>query len=448
MSIRTRYALFAGALVVAVLTMTAGSLLQMQRRILAAQERARIDVMIEGVERLAREAVLGQDQLMLLSYLRVLQREHPELAYAAVTWAGHTAQLGEQSPGLVFFSREVAGSRGAGPSATLRLGLDSQILEERERQSRRPLIQATLALAGIFIIVGVLGAVYIARLVTLPLVRLAAAATAVGKGNLKVVLPVDGTDETARLSARFNHMTANLQALNQFKADIMHTLTHELNTPLMGLRGHLELLQGGIGDSRAALATMLTAVMRMEESLSNALRLFSAQDHARRAGKLELVQVHALMQETCALFAPVAQTRKIVLVPPDPSMVGSLMSDKELLRQIVTNLVSNAIKYTPEGGRVSMGVTTASQHVTLWVSDSGAGIPRDKLNHLFKKFDRAAGGAAIANVPGTGLGLSIVQQATQSLNGKVSVRSEDGKGATFLVSLPRMQPATPSAPAA
>jgi signal transduction histidine kinase len=452
MSIKTRYALVTSALIGLVLALTAAAVIQMQRRILLAQAYQGQETLMEGVARLAQEALAGRDQLMLLSYLQVLQREHPELGPAAVVWGGHTAVLGRPEKDLMTLERRLpdkaavaAQSPAAEPAgAVIRLAFRKAVTEGAVDRALRPFISTTAALAALAMLAGALGAVLLARLLTRPLMDMAAAVTAVGQGNLEVVLPVRGDDEVAGLSRLFNQMTARLREHNQFKADLLHTLTHELNTPLMGLSSHLEIMKETPAAVQASLsqtaAMMLAAVQRMSEALKNTLQLFSAEHGARKSRSRQLVDAAGMLAEVCRLFAPMAAAKRVALDPPQlPAGGAKLRSDSELLRQILNNLLSNALKYTPEGGRVAAGLQLRTAALVLWVRDSGGGIPQERLSHLFQRFDRSAGAADIQQrVSGVGLGLSIVANAVADLNGKIKVDSEEGKGTTFWVTLPAL----------
>jgi signal transduction histidine kinase len=272
---------------------------------------------------------------------------------------------------------------------------------------------------------------------------LTAAVGRVGEGKFDATVQAERDDEVGQLGKRFNEMTGRIRELLQFREDVLHTLTHELNTPLSGLKGYLDLWQdrGLPQDERKrgeVLQTMTAAVLRMEQSLGSALRLFSgssAETHRR------LVWLDDLAREVCTLFAPVARSKHVTLELPAPEAVECVYADEELLKRVVTNLVSNALKYTPDGGRVSIGVGQANGLARLWVADTGYGIKPEDLPHLFTKFYRASSAVAGGQrIPGSGLGLMIAQRAAQELGGRIAVESEPGKGSRFTVELPRNLP--------
>ena len=132
-----------------------------------------------------------------------------------------------------------------------------------------------------------------------------------------------------------------------------------------------------------------------------------------------------------------AQSKRITVRRPPPEATASVYAPDEALRSVLMNLVSNALKYTPEGGQVQVEWVDAPEAVTLWVTDTGYGIPPEDLPHLFTKFYRARTEGAPERIPGSGLGLSIAHKAVQAMGGRMWVVSEVGKGSTFCVELPK-----------
>jgi len=436
MMIRTRLSLLMAALIGSVVLAVALAVSTAQRSVLAAQ---RLQGLTDGIERLSRESLDNRDPLLVLSYLLYMQKEHPELAYAGVTINGHTTTIGVKRADLAFWT----GKAGPGRALDATLGFDRRLLDDEVARALGPLTRRTATIAGLFMVLGWLAAFLIARRITGPLTALAAAADAVGKGNLDAVVPPAGGDEVGALTGSFNVMTARLKESIRFREDLLYTLTHELNTPLGGLKGYLELWQGGTlppnGPERAEiLQTMSAAVLRMERSLENALGLFR-HGHAYAARHKGLVWIDDVLRETCKMFAPVARARKIELELPPFAVTKGLIADDELLRQIVVNLVSNALKYTPDGGRVRVGLESDDNEVRLWVSDTGCGITAEDLPHLFTKFYRGEPGERRERIPGSGLGLNIAQKAARSLGGEITVQSEPGQGSVFTATFPKTE---------
>ncbi len=480
MKIQLRYSLITAGLIGAVVASIGVTTARSQRAVLEAQAQERLDTLGEGVARLAQESVQSQDRFMLLSYLMWLRRDHPELVFAAVSRGGHTATMGDDGPGLVYWSRAVAAIRPvkytvtaspassslavstAGVSLTasgnvdvkveqqgqaetvgLKLGFSKAALDAALAKALAPLYERTLAIASGFMLLGFAGAFSVGKLLTAPLEALTAAVGAVGEGNLEVaVRGEESRDELGALARRFNEATGRIKELLRFREDVLHTLTHELNTPLGGLKGSLELWQdSGLPSDPAkraeVLQTMTAAVLRMEQSLGGALRLFAPQSKGLDSER-RLVWLDDAARDVATLFAPVARSKNVTVELPAPDCVECVFADPELVRRVVGNLLSNAIKYTPKDGRVAVTLESRGDSAALSVSDTGRGISPEDLPRIFDKFYRA--GSAGERIPGSGLGLTIAQRAAEALGGKLTVDSELGKGSTFTVVIPRRMP--------
>jgi signal transduction histidine kinase len=484
MKIRTKLFLLISTLIGAVVLALATAVATVQRKALEAESQRRLQAVTDGVTRLAQESLDKSDPLMVLSYLMYLRGEHPELAYAAVTLRGHTSELGADDGGLLYWTANVVGrhpvkytvttvSAASNPSDSLsfstsgvslslpgsavvsveegkrteslglKLGFVRAALDAETDAAFQPLARRTAAVAGVFLALGWLGALTLSKMITSPLLALTAAAGAIKKGDLDARVAVTTKDEIGVLSERFNEMTAHLKQFTQFREDLLHTLTHELNTPLGGLKGYLELWQDRKlppeGPERDEIAqTMSAAVLRMEHSLGSALRLFRAgAGGGVAASRKTVVWIDDLLREAGMLFAPVAKAKNVTLELPPDNVTKGLYGDEELLRQIVFNLISNALKYTSDGGRVHVSLTGDAACVRLQVQDNGLGIRASDLPHLFTKFYRSDEGERRVRIPGTGLGLNIALKAAQAHGGTITVSSELRRGSVFTVTLPK-----------
>jgi len=306
----------------------------------------------------------------------------------------------------------------------------------------RPLVEKTIAIAAVALGIGLLANFYVGFMVTHPLQALTLAAARLSKGEHGVQVPARGPGEIGDLGRSFNGMATEISRLTRFREDILHTLTHELNTPLNGLKGYLEMWkEGGVPKETAergdALNTMVAAVVRMEHSLGNALKLFRDAKQEDDSEK-SFVWIDELFNDAALLFEPVARSKNVTLHGLTEDKIASVEGDEETLRRIITNLVSNAIKYTASGGEVWFGLENLEHHVHFSVRDSGYGIPDKDLPHLFTKFYRSEEDRSRARrIPGTGLGLNIVHRAVTRLGGRIIVRSKVGTGTVFIVTLPK-----------
>jgi len=229
-----------------------------------------------------------------------------------------------------------------------------------------------------------------------------------------------------------------LLELDRLKDEFLSLVSHELRTPLTSIRGYLDLvLDEEAGELNPEQRRFLKAVERNSGRLLRLVGdlLFVAQADA---GRLTLerakVDVAALAADCVEAARPVADQRSIELhlaAVPVPALVG----DRGRLAQVLDNLVSNALKFTPEGGRVEVRTSVTDDYVRIEVEDSGIGIPAEEQPRLFERFFRAASATEQA-IPGTGLGLAIVKAIVEAHAGRIEVVSAPGKGTTFLVELP------------
>ena len=228
-----------------------------------------------------------------------------------------------------------------------------------------------------------------------------------------------------------------LRELDRLKDEFVALISHELRTPLTSILGYLELTledADGLSDHHRSY---LEVVERNAERLLRLVGdlLFVAQ---LEAGKLALewseVEVETLVEHCVEANQPAATQAGIVLVA-ESGWAGAIPGDPARLAQVLDNLVSNAIKFTPAGGRVTVRASRETDLVVLEVADSGMGIPDEEQQHLFDRFFRTRGAGEQA-IPGTGLGLSIAQAIAHAHGGSISVESTEGVGTTFRVELP------------
>jgi len=475
LKIRTKITLLTATLTAALVVSIAALVTRSQQVELRSQSRQRLDVLLEGVARVGEEALAGRDRLMLFSYLMFLQKEHPELVSAAVTYQGHTSRMGADRPELVFVERYagkgptaryvVTGQRGdvrvsssgvtlsvSGPvdlrteepaefgGLKVRLGFDPEALDREVSKALRPLVSKTAAIAGAFLLLGSLASLYFGALLAKPIQALAAATALVAQGRMDVSVQTTSKDEIGLLAGRFNDMAKRLKALMRSREDLLHTLTHELNSPLAGLKAYLELwrsrgLPPGAKERGEALATMQEAVLRMETSLTSALRLFAEEGALRERPKTDVLWLNEVFASVLKLFSPLAASRGIRLSAPPEDALAMLYGDPETVRLIAMNLLSNALKYTPDKGAIAVGIEDSRDAVHFWVSDTGRGIAPEDRERIFTRFYRSEQDRT--RIPGTGLGLSLTHKAVTAMNGRIWVESEPGKGSVFHVVLPK-----------
>lgn len=305
--------------------------------------------------------------------------------------------------------------------------------------TRQAFVYAGLGTALIAAVVGLV----VARGLTAPLNSLMAAATRMAGGDLSTRAPVHSGDEIGQLARQFNQMAAHLEAsftqlsterdaLRRFIADA----SHELRTPVTALQNFLDLVQGPAADDPTARAEFLAEsqkqVSRLEWITQNLLDL-SRLEAGLAALDLARHDVRDITSAAAAAFKPLAQEKGIefnVHLPADPYEV---QCDRARLEIALANLIDNALKFTPPGGRVEVGAEVENTVARWWVQDNGPGIDPADQPHIFERFYRGKH----VGIEGSGLGLAIVQGIVQAHRGRVKVESAPGQGSRFVIELPR-----------
>jgi signal transduction histidine kinase len=272
-----------------------------------------------------------------------------------------------------------------------------------------------------------------------PLSRMTAEVSAIettGDLTRRVALG-DDEDEVGRLASAFDRMVGRLDEAFRSQRRFLADAAHELRTPLTVLRGQLELIADELeGDQRASFAVATDELERMARIIDDLLlltRLDEGMELRHEPVEIELVLREALLR--AMLIAP-----RDVRVETQPDLYA--LADHDRLLQVLTNLLTNAVQYTDESGRILLTSERRNGDVLLQVSDSGRGIAADEVPHVFERLYR--GRTAQATAPqGSGLGLAIVASITQALNGTIDVDSALGRGTTFTITLPLGDPRLP-----
>jgi signal transduction histidine kinase len=294
---------------------------------------------------------------------------------------------------------------------------------------------------GVAALLGVLLALGLAHRMVRPVADLTAAARVIARGGTPPPVPVRGQDEITELARAFNRMTERLAADEEQRRRLFAGVAHELRTPLSVIQGTLEgILDRVLEPSPERIATLHSQSLLLARLITDLRDLSLAQ-----AGQLQLnfqaIDAGPIVRETLEALAPLAEERGVVLRADVPCELPRIDADPDRLRQIVQNLVENAVRFTPPGGtvRVTMSADDAGG-VRLAVSDTGVGIDAADLPYIFRHFYRADQSRARSS-GGTGLGLAIVKSLVEAHGGRVAVDSAAGRGSTFTVTFPRRQEA-------
>ncbi len=235
------------------------------------------------------------------------------------------------------------------------------------------------------------------------------------------------------------HDITRLRRLEQVRRDFVANVSHELRTPLASIKGYAETLRAGALDDKDNREDFVRTIEEHADRLTKLvddLLDLSAIESGHRAPRLTAVEVPALLAESARAFAPIAEERGVTLgVEPAPEGLPRASADPDHARQILANLLDNAIKYTEPGGSVSVSCAARGGRVEVSVRDTGVGIPEADLPRVFERFYRVDK-ARSREAGGTGLGLSIVKHLVEAQGGEVSVESRRPGGTTFRFTLP------------
>jgi signal transduction histidine kinase len=288
-----------------------------------------------------------------------------------------------------------------------------------------------LAFLGGILVAGAL-AWYLSRRITRPVLALSRAADEVARGRYDVELPSPRSgDEIGHLAERFGEMAARLDETEQLERNFLMSVSHELRTPLTAIRGHVEALREGLvedPDARAdSLDVVATEAGRLERLVGDVLDLAKLDAH-RFTVLEEEVDMRRLLEQAYAAFEQEAR-RRAIEYGTRVETAPVITTDGDRVLQIISNLLSNAFRWTPDGGRIGLQLSAANGAVTVSVEDTGPGIGRGERERIFRPFWSRDG-------HGTGLGLAIAHELAVALGGRIDLESSPGEGSCFRLVLP------------
>jgi two-component system, NtrC family, sensor histidine kinase GlrK len=295
-----------------------------------------------------------------------------------------------------------------------------------------------LAAAALILVVAI--SLLITRSVTRPLTRLKDRTSLIARGEFDGKLDLAAPPEIAELSRAFNLMCDRLKNLDEMKSDFYSTMSHELRTPLTSIKEGIGLLLEGVGgnvtDKQRRLLTILAEESQRLITLVNSLLDLSKMDAGMMTYHLEPASLASVIDRAVTELGPLAEAKKIKVEAQIEEPMPLVKMDPDRILQALRNLVGNAVKFTPDGGRVTLSAVQKNGSIEVAVSDTGPGISVEDLPMIFDKY-RQGHAKSSYMLRGTGLGLAIVKHIIDSHGGEVWVESQAGQGSSFIFVLPK-----------
>lgn len=318
-----------------------------------------------------------------------------------------------------------------------------------------PVVQSSMLGSLVAAICAVLVGWILARTIIKPLKALEKASERIADGNYSLVLANEGKDDLGRLAASFNKMARALRLTEQKRKELLADVAHELRTPLASIQGYTEVLRDGLARSPQRQQEMYTHILqevRHVTRMVDSLRIWMTNEQSLERLNVETLPARVPAKMVIDRFKPQADQAqvKLELNVGDGIEEPQVTVDTDAIKQVLSNLVDNSLRYTPAGGTISLSISAPERlrgqpHGIIWfeVKDTGSGIPAEHLPFVFERFYRVDK-SRDRKTGGTGLGLAIVRDTIQVLGGEVSITSEIQKGTSVRFWLPAAETTVPS----
>jgi two-component system, OmpR family, sensor histidine kinase BaeS len=306
-------------------------------------------------------------------------------------------------------------------------------LGQADHSLRLALLRAIAGTAGLAALAALLTGLAVARRITRPVVRIIAVTRAMGRGDRTArVGPIKAPGELLELATAFDQMADAVDRQEKLRRDLVSDVAHELRTPIAILQaGHEALLDGVAEPTPGQLGSLRDEVLRLAQMVGDLQTLAAAEAATLRLARqrCDLAAIAATAADSLAgRFDAAGITVHRQLAGVD------ILADPRWLHQAVTNLLTNALKFTPSGGQVTIEAGPAGVDAVLRISDTGRGIPADELPRIFDRFWR---GRDAAHISGSGIGLSVAAELAQAHGGSLTAASQPGQGTQMTLTLPR-----------
>ncbi|WP_411677267.1 sensor histidine kinase [Caproicibacter sp.] len=305
-------------------------------------------------------------------------------------------------------------------------------LEDADRQIF--IVVGALMIAGLLILLFViLSSYYFMRSIIVPIKRIGATARLIAQGDFKARIRKTNDDEIGRLCDTINDMADELGQSEKMKNDFISSVSHELRTPLTAIKGWAETIQAGDTD-RQTFSRGMSIIVRESERLSGIVEElldFSRMQSGRMTLTMDKIDLLAELGEAVYMFSERASSERKFLLYEEPEMLSPVLGDINRLRQVFVNVLDNALKYTSEGGTISVTADEEDGFIRVVISDNGCGIPAEHLPNVKKKFYKAN-----QTVRGSGIGLALADEIMDLHSGSLEVESHENIGTAVTIRIP------------
>lgn len=303
-------------------------------------------------------------------------------------------------------------------------------------QLRTTLIVAALAASALGVLLGLV----ISRTLTAPLAEVAQAARAFAARQWDRRVAVGGAEEIADVGRAFNLMADSLQQAETLRRNLMADIAHELGTPLTVIQGNLRAMLDGVYPLEQQEIGTLYDETRLLARLVDDLRELALADAGQLPLRLQVVDPSELLRAAAERFAMAAETQNVEIVVAGNSALPSVSADADRVAQVLRNLLANALRHTPAGGRITLQGESAPEAgsptcVRVSIVDTGSGIAAEDLPHVFERFYRGDR-SRVRSSGGAGLGLAIARAWVTAMGGEIGVESAPARGSRFWFTLP------------
>jgi signal transduction histidine kinase len=295
---------------------------------------------------------------------------------------------------------------------------------------------AAAILIGLFVLIVLGMAGGAVRRAAAPIGDLIEASGRVEAGDFSARVPEDGPRDVRSLARAFNAMSARLQEMEEQRKSTLADVSHELRTPLSVIQGSVEALIDGVYPADAEHLEPILDEIQVMERLIEDLRTLSLVEAGSLVLHREPTELASLLREIAAGYRGQAEQAGVQLIVTVADNVPSLLLDPARIREVVSNLLTNALRHTPAGGSIDLAARLVGNEAEVTVRDTGSGMSRDELDRIFDRFYRSP------DSPGSGLGLPIARDLVEAHGGTLTATSELGRGTTIRFTLPLGAPSS------